>query len=707
MNKAKSFYKLMVTLLCGVFMTLSFTGCIFDFSGGSRYGEILDCAAVAGDGVAVISWTMRGSSSVHLAAYVNGEVAFSVDEAAGVTNEIAVGLTNEIEYTFVVSNSRGEKSATVTPSVEEGSRNTYVANISSGGYVHEIPAGKTFVRILNAAGKTVEFANINMTDEVLDATYPRVLVDSTEGAFSDTQTHPEVAERYATVSSSRSVSVLPQEYASPVRHFKEPASIHIDAGSRSIAGYTDNFNIEDIEDGTVTEYEINRGDYYKYVWLDSNVNMDSYSVKKVTLRALGRDDSNALKCLVWVEDSCYRSSGTASGKYVTRDIARDIATRFARYCDHERAVFGTEANEFKDLNAPNDFATCCDTKEYVNIVIYDIGNDFGKSSQCGVAGYFYAKDYCGWDGYEDSHAGSISNKGKYFYVDSGYCNYNSASSDHYSGLGNAVSDTAVSTLFHEFQHMINYNMKYECKEDPAWYNEMLSMLAEDMMQDILGLSSEDSPRGDRLPTFNKYYWMSGVTDYLDGSNSILSYSSAYAFGAWVARTYGGPQLVSKMSRNDSVGLESVLAAIREQTGVSKTAEQLLGEYVQACMFRTEFANDASHSLPTFFRDGGTLTAEGQTSSITKINLFGENYAYYPFSNSNAIYYGPLLFTSTQKMSVRPTGFILHSIGTLASDKNDVMLVFTPQMYSDEDANRLFVYIQDSFSNTSPDTLSED
>ena len=43
------------------------------------------------------------------------------------------------------------------------------------------------------------------------------------------------------------------------------------------------------------------------------------------MRAVGTN-SDQIKCLVWVEDSCYQSSGIASGKMVTKEIAQEIRT---------------------------------------------------------------------------------------------------------------------------------------------------------------------------------------------------------------------------------------------------------------------------------------------------------------------------------------------------------------------------------------------
>ena len=52
----------------------------------------------------------------------------------------------------------------------------------------------------------------------------------------------------------------------------------------------------------------------------------------------------------------------------------------------------------------------------INIVVYDIGNDYSLSEnqKCGIVGYFYAKDYF----YNYSEKGVTSNNGKYFYIDS-------------------------------------------------------------------------------------------------------------------------------------------------------------------------------------------------------------------------------------------------------------------------------------------------
>ena len=261
------------------------------------------------------------------------------------------------------------------------------------------------------------------------------------------------------------------------------------------------------------------------------------------------------------------------------------------------------------------------------------------------------------------------------------------------------SDTVISTLFHEFQHMINFNQKNiklqitKPNEPQTWYNEMLSMLAEDMMQTQLGLSDSEAPRGARLPTFNQYYFYSGITDYLT-SNPVISYSTSYAFGAWLSRNYGGPELVRAMSQNSSVDLTSVIEAVNAVNGTSVNAAELLEEYVKACVYRNNFAS--TNNLSTFNKNAGNeITAGGYTSQMTAINLFSSDYKY-TFDKSSKIYYGPCIYGQSQYTEIRPYGFFLHSV-TNADNLDSVTLYFTPKHSSGND--NIVIYVQDKFDTT--------
>lgn len=100
-----------------------------------------------------------------------------------------------------------------------------------------------------------------------------------------------------------------------------------------------------------------------------------------------------------------------------------------------------------------------------------------------------------------------SNAGKYLYIDSHYADSN--------------FNLTVSTIIHEFQHLIHWGskvMKTGCFS-PNWYNEMLPMMSEDLFCSKLGLTDEDNPLS-RLPLFNANWYAAGL-EYRDGSGLQL------------------------------------------------------------------------------------------------------------------------------------------------------------------------------------------
>ena len=218
------------------------------------------------------------------------------------------------------------------------------------------------------------------------------------------------------------------------------------------------------------------------IYVDHNYTSDltDFYTEAATLRAVGT------YCYVWVIDDYY--STTASGKAVDTTVAEKIATQFDAIYPMVRNVFGEESDYLLSSSGSASYAmsSYSATGDKVNIVLYDIANDYSESatSTTGIAGYFYSRDYY----YSGS---STSNKGKYFYVDSAYANED-------------INDI-YSTLAHEFQHMIHFGVKKinQSLSSGTGYNEMLSMLCEDMMEAYFegaldGFDEEASPMN-RLP----------------------------------------------------------------------------------------------------------------------------------------------------------------------------------------------------------------
>ena len=395
----------------------------------------------------------------------------------------------------------------------------------------------------------------------------------------------------------------------------------------------------------------------KAIYVDNDANISTFAKKDATLRAVGR------YCNVWVIDDFY-TKGKASGTKVNASLCETFTDKFDALYGKVREYFGDESDEIYYYYANGEFETekmnrLSDTGMYdashnkVNIVIYDIGGDANSSSGGGVVGYFYAKDYFpnGTDiqkltgkGYPQSEQVlNYSNEGKYFYVDAQY----------------AVNDTTMvfSTLAHEFQHMVHWNQKTmkQNLESGSGFNEMLSMLCEDLVQSFLGLDDDDSPKA-RLPLFEKCYPDVGL-EYRDSSSylTLLSYADNYAFGAWLARNFGGAQLVRALSTNAYVDAKAIEAA----TG--KSMEYLLKWYTVSCIDRNSDRIGPGHSFNK---------AAGELSAINLWTLAKTLDSTYAETNSSGYYKfnGPATFGYNAKYNLRPYGMTLNYVGrTTASN----------------------------------------
>ncbi|MBP5283466.1 MAG: hypothetical protein J6Y93_02235, partial [Treponema sp.] len=519
---------------------------------------------------------------------------------------------------------------------------------------------------------------------------------SSKGLIQNTS-YITTAQRSAASSEVSESAVLSEPRIKHLPQLKAPGKVDLSQkkfASRAVSG----------TESKGTDYSI--GDV-KYFYIDTDVDISKFEKRKTVLRA--KNDV----CRVWIADGCY-TGGYSREKYVNSSVAEDIASRFMAYYEHERHIFGEEGEDLIQETGMNQ-GKIGDLMpdSYVNIVIYDIGADYGKTERCGITGYFYSKDY--WVPLKNSRSSAqYSNKGKFFYIDSAFCNYISDSrpdapdSVAFAGYGNTASDTAVTTLYHEFQHMISFG-RNDYDDEPAWYNEMLSMLAEDMFSQSLNTGFNDSPVGARLPLFNESYFVSGIDEWQSDPLTIFSYSTAYAFGAWLCRNYGGPAFVKDLCEctkkgNHLNGMDAVKAVIKERTGENVSSNQIYRRFIQSCIFRNSFAN--SNGLYTFYKDaGGSIEYDGKTSVMNKIDIFSNELCDLE-NNTDDKQLGPRIFAngylsdglSYEKKTVynselRPHGFVIHFAGIAETDS--VTLNFSERKTQAED---IMIYIQDKFKN---------
>jgi hypothetical protein len=341
----------------------------------------------------------------------------------------------------------------------------------------------------------------------------------------------------------------------------------------------------------------------KSFWLqsDSTYPNNPWTLMPATLRAQGT------YCNVWVTDADYDNTapaGNPNGK-VNSAQAEILKTKFDIIYPLETSLLGYEFGGGLPASDPNYGGRDGDPR--VQILVY-------KDGMAGLGGYFWKKDYFLQEDLDkDPPPIPKTNYAEIFYLN--------------SVLLNEDPDYTYSTMAHEFQHMINFNVKYvrQGLKSETWYDEMLSMLAEDVLDSFIDVAPEHTghPIKDRIPrflaTFNNYS-LGGTW----GGNAV-AYANTYAFGAYLVRNYGGLPLLQKMLANNSVNIASISAALAE-LNTDMDFNHALDRYGEALVF--------SGSVPgaISFNHAVTETVNGKTYTFSAIDIW--NMGRNPLSGSS-------------------------------------------------------------------------
>jgi predicted RecA/RadA family phage recombinase len=267
--------------------------------------------------------------------------------------------------------------------------------------------------------------------------------------------------------------------------------------------------------------------------------------------------------------------------------AKALATKFDLIYPAETSLLGFEYGGGPSGNGGADG----DTK--IQILVYDIV-DASNVSQ--VAGFYHPKD---WSSVEPG-----SNKAEIFYVDS------RETREH--------AEYVYSTLAHEFQHMIHFNKKYlgNAGTSETWYNEMLSLMTEDVMAGIIDIptTSQYHPAQANIPLFLDAYNEVGITEWDDFAHS--SYSKGYAFGAYLLRNYGGAELLKKILDNNVTNIASITAALNE-ISPGLTFETALARFGEAMIFSGTSKLEDTYT----FDKTVTTTITGYTYTVSAFDIW--------------------------------------------------------------------------------------
>ncbi|MDR1618106.1 MAG: hypothetical protein LBS06_03545, partial [Treponema sp.] len=294
-------------------------------------------------------------------------------------------------------------------------------------------------------------------------------------------------------------------------------------------------------------------------WVEKVYGQGEWIQKQATLHAAGAHGN------VWVMGDAYSASdGGTSDLKITTAQAEAMAQKFDLIYPAETKLIGYEYG-----GDPDDLAAYGgkDGDLKVQILVYDFMGGTGGSS--GAAGFFWAKDF--YTNEQLQILGYKSNLAEIFYLDVESVDLS--------------PDYMYSALVHEFQHMINFNQKsvLNSKSSPSWYNEMLSLMAEDVISPLIGIGPDNSghPIKTRTGTFLASYNTQGIAEWV--TLSLASYAKGFAFGAYLMRNWGGAELLGKILANDSVGIPSITAALDEiEPGM--TFEKAVQRYGEALIF---------------------------------------------------------------------------------------------------------------------------
>jgi hypothetical protein len=323
----------------------------------------------------------------------------------------------------------------------------------------------------------------------------------------------------------------------------------------------------------------------------------------------------------WVQKSATLvKQGTCGNIWVMNDLttftfaqAQAMADKFDEIYPIETSLLGYEYGGGPGGNGGKD----SDTR--IQILVYDIGyNPAGTT-----LGYFWGKDYYDQDTLDYNKLNIKTNLAEIFYLN--------GNAEAYTKFG---ADQLYSTLVHEFQHMINFNVKYvkNGKNSDNWYNEMLSMLAEDVISPLIGIDSlnEGHPIKARIPTFLAHYHLSGITEWGPTGNQLDSYATAYTFGAYLLRNYGGASLLQAMLANNLTNIESVTAALKTVVGSGLSFEEAVRRYGEALVFSGTLPADVHSFDKTVTKTIGAYPYTAAKFNIwsdfgsNKLKIFGAN-----------------------------------------------------------------------------------
>lgn len=362
--------------------------------------------------------------------------------------------------------------------------------------------------------------------------------------------------------------------------------------------------------------------------------------------AYADDESANRRVRVWVDEAS-GAAGSARSP-VRTEMAEALAERFLQPGE-SNDIYDWVTNLLGREWGEHDYGNLIEPTGVVDILLTDIDGD--EATDAGTVGYFYAND--NFEADPDDEYLAYSNEKVLFTIDAPLLA--EAEGDTWE-ITDASPSYVVSTLAHEFQHMVHFYQRAVLRRQlsEVYFEEMLSMAAEDLLADKIGVKGPRgvSPRrGDagsagndsgRMPWLVLYpdtpalTWLDDAPDG-DGYSLVLrSYSLWYGFGAYLLRNYGGAELMPALLDGDGPGDQTTVLSALSSRGVSTSWEALYLRFVASLLLSD--GTDAPEELRLNRGDWFESANGDQRYNLGSINAYNYRPRFYdegPFYYTNA------------------------------------------------------------------------
>lgn len=331
---------------------------------------------------------------------------------------------------------------------------------------------------------------------------------------------------------------------------------------------------------------------------------------------------------IWVDNECWGAESTKK-YYVTQEMVDALAPKFLDPGPNND-IYEWVTNVCGAPWGYTGYSNLIKSEDDIHIWLTDIDND-NTTTGTVTLGYFYSRDNFLRTTY------SKSNEKLMFTIDAVL--FASETNGIWS-MSNYWPKHLVSTLAHEFAHMIYYYQKRILKKQTGntAINEMCAQCVEDL---VASKMQANGPRGvlystsgagsagnrsGRLPLYNSSNEYTLLNWSSNNEERLLNYSKTYALGAYLMRNYGGVALIKELIQNNSTGVNSIVQAVNSNGGEGLNYEDILQKFGAANLL----SDNTTLIAGSIFNTGSWITsiANGIAYDLGSINLY--NYTPIPY-----------------------------------------------------------------------------